>query len=90
MKKAKKATKGKVVKRAAKKPAPAEAGSKRDAVIKLISKKGGATTAEIATITGWQFHTIRGFISGTVQKKLGHKVNSERNKAGDRVYEILQ
>ena len=94
--KAKGIAKKKAVKKRAAAPKPGKVkpalkvSSKRDAVIQLLIQKGGATTAEIATATGWQFHTIRGFISGTVQKKLGHNVKSERNKAGDRVYEIVQ
>ncbi len=42
--------------------------------------------AEIADATGWQKHSIRGFISGNVTKKMGLVVESTKNEAGERVY----
>jgi hypothetical protein len=41
------------------------------------------------TATGWQAHTVRGFIS-TAGKKHNVKIESERNEAGDRVYRIIK
>jgi hypothetical protein len=38
--------------------------------------------------TGWQSHSVRGFISGTVGKKMGLSITSAKNEAGDRVYSI--
>ncbi len=38
--------------------------------------------------TGWQKHTVRGFLSGAVHKKMGLKVVSTKNSAGDRVYRV--
>jgi hypothetical protein len=43
---------------------------------------------EIAKATGWQSHSIRGFISGTVGKKLKLAVESAKNGAGERTYQI--
>jgi Protein of unknown function (DUF3489) len=45
---------------------------------------------EIVKATGWQNHSIRGFISGTLNKKIGLKVESEKTDAGDRAYRIAQ
>ena len=42
--------------------------------------------AEIAKATDWQNHSIRGFISGQLTKKMGLTVESSRNEAGERVY----
>ncbi len=41
-------------------------GSKKEAVLGLLRRTAGASMAEIMTATGWQAHTVRGFISGTL------------------------
>ena len=38
--------------------------------------------------TGWQPHSVRGFLSGTVGKKLGLTVISEKGEDGERSYSI--
>ncbi|HZT29426.1 MAG TPA: DUF3489 domain-containing protein [Bryobacteraceae bacterium] len=63
-------------------------GSKKAIVLDLLRRKNGATMAEIAKATDWQNHSIRGFISGTLTKKMGLTVESSKNEAGDRVYRI--
>ena len=40
----------------------------------------GATVEEIAAVTGWQHHTIRGAISGALKKKLGLTVEATRTR----------
>jgi hypothetical protein len=76
------------VKTANRKRSPARQGSKKQIVIDLLSRKDGATMAEIAKATGWQNHSIRGFISGTLTKKMDLPVASLKNSAGQRVYRI--
>src|SRR4026207_357385 len=44
--------------------------------------------AEIVKATGWQNHSIRGFVSGHVKKKLGLKVQSTKSEAGERTNRI--
>jgi len=63
-------------------------GSKKQIVLDLLKAKGGATMAEIAKATEWQNHTIRGFISGTLTKKMGLAIESTKNDAGERTYRI--
>ena len=63
-------------------------GSKKSAVIELLRRKDGATAAEIAKVTKWQAHSIRGFISGTISKKMKLAVESVRNEQGERVYRV--
>ncbi|MFL6354805.1 MAG: DUF3489 domain-containing protein [Bryobacteraceae bacterium] len=61
-------------------------GSKGAQVGFLLSRPEGATLKEIRTATGWQAHTVRGFISRTLRKQ-GRKVRSFR-KDGERVYRL--
>ena len=74
---------------AAKETTPvAREGSKQADVIELISRAQGATLAEIMEHTGWQKHTVRGFVSGTLIKKLGLKVESFRSNEKERTYRV--
>ncbi len=80
-------------KKAAKAAKPAKAGvprefSKKNAVLDLLRRKEGATLAEIAKATDWQNHSIRGFLSGQVSKKMGLAVESSKNDKGERVYKL--
>jgi hypothetical protein len=53
----------------------------------MLRRKKGATVQQIMAETGWQPHSVRGFLSGTVRKKLGLQLTSEPSEAG-RVYRI--
>jgi Protein of unknown function (DUF3489) len=64
--------------------------SRKAIVLDLLRRKNGATMAEIAKATDWQNHSIRGFISGNVGKKMGLAVESTKNEAGERVYRIAK
>lgn len=61
------------------------AGSKTATILDLIGRAKGATLAEIATATGWQSHSLRGFLS-TAGKKHNVKIESEKKEGGTRVY----
>jgi hypothetical protein len=63
-------------------------GSKKQVVLNLLRRKDGATLAEIMKATDWQAHSVRGFISGAVGKKMGLAVESTKTDAGERVYRI--
>jgi hypothetical protein len=65
-------------------------GSKKGIVIELMRRKEGATLAEIAKATEWQNHSIRGFISGQLTKKMGLTVESSKNEAGERTYRLAK
>ena len=62
-------------------------GSKQSGVIALLSSPGGATIAALMKTTGWQQHSVRGFLAGVVRKKLKLKLNSKKID-GTRVYRI--
>ena len=49
----------------------------------------GATLAEIAEATDWENHSIRGFVSGHITKKMGLKVESTKSEMGERPYRIF-
>ncbi len=73
----------------AKKPkTEAPAGTKTYAVLKKLKGAKGVTLEALMEATGWQAHSVRGFLSGTVKKKLGHSLSSETGKDGIRRYRI--
>src|ERR1700719_2070292 len=61
--------------------------SKQDVVIAMLRLPEGATVEEVASVTGWQRHTVRGVFSGTLKKKLGITLASAKEERG-RVYRI--
>jgi hypothetical protein len=66
----------------------ARQGSKKAEILALIERPKGATLAEIQKATGWQAHSVRGFISGTLGKKMGLIVESARREDGQRFYRL--
>ena len=54
----------------------------------LLKRADGATLKELMKATGWQPHSVRGFISGTVGKKMGLIVTSTKDEGGERSYSI--
>jgi hypothetical protein len=40
--------------------------------------------------TGWQPHSVRGFVSGSLGKKMGLTVASTKREDGERVYKIAK
>ena len=85
-KKAKPAKKGGRAKKAAAKPKTDSTNKKAD-VIAMMKRVKGATLPEIMTATGWQPHTVRGFVS-ILGSKGGEKIESSKNAAGERTYKI--
>ncbi len=71
------------------KPGGPRAGTKQALLIDLLKRKKGATIDEIIEATGWQAHSVRGAISGTLKKKLGLTVTSEQIEKRGRVYRIV-
>ena len=59
-------------------------------VIKLLRRDEGATVTDIMAATGWQAHSVRGVLSGTVRKKLGYSVASQAVEGRGRVYRIAE
>ena len=91
----KKAQGGKKKTRGAKKPVSgaksrsARHGSKAATILELLNRPGGATALELQRATGWQPHSVRGFLSGTLRKKKGLQVISTKGENnGQRSYSI--
>jgi len=57
-------------------------------VLALLKRPGGATAKELMKATGWQAHSVRGFLSGTLGKKMGLAVESTKREDGERQYRI--
>jgi hypothetical protein len=74
--------------KSAKKAAGARDGSKTAKILDLLKRAGGVTAKELMKATGWQAHSMRGFLSGTVGKKMGLTVTSTKGEDGGRVYSI--
>ena len=66
---------------------PVRDGTKAARVIALLREPSGATIKAIMAMTGWQAHSVRGFISAQLTKKLGLRVQSF-TRGGERVYRI--
>ena len=65
----------------------AVAASKQSRVITMLRSPDGATIAAMMKATGWQQHSVRGFLAGIVRKKLKLKLESKKID-GSRVYSV--
>jgi hypothetical protein len=62
--------------------------SKTAKILDLLKRPGGATSKELMKATGWLPHSVRGFLSGTVGKKMGLTVISTKRDDGERTYSV--
>ena len=62
--------------------------TKAEKIIALLQRDTGATIAELAKSTGWQRHSVHGFMSGTLKKKHSLKITSSKEANKDRRYQI--
>ena len=65
----------------------AVAGSKQARIITMLRSPDGVTIAAMMKATGWQQHSVRGFLAGVVRKKLKLNLNSKKID-GARIYSI--
>jgi hypothetical protein len=73
----------------AKKPGTApRGGTKTDKILDLLKRPGGVTLKELVKLTVWHPNSVRGFLSGTIGKKLGTPVESFKSSDGDRSYRL--
>jgi len=64
--------------------------SKKAIVLELLRRPKGATLAELMEATKWQAHSVRGFISGTLGKKMDLPVASAQREDGTRFYSLAK
>jgi hypothetical protein len=62
--------------------------TKQERVLTLLSRPAGASIEEIMQATDWQQHSVRGFLAGTVKKKLGFTLKSSKDEDEPRRYRI--
>lgn len=62
--------------------------TKHDRILTLLSQREGATIPEMMRETDWQQHSVRGFLAGTVKKKLGFTLTSKKTDGELRRYRI--
>ncbi len=65
-----------------------EGVTKQERILTLLSRPEGASIEEMMQATDWQQHSVRGFLAGTVKKKLGFPLTSSKAEAGARRYRI--
>lgn len=68
-------------------PKPRKTRTKSALILALLRRKTGASIGEMAKATGWRDHSVRGFLSATVRKKLGLELTSTA-AGGKRRYRI--
>lgn len=68
--------------------AESTSASKQQRCLDLLARRDGASLTELVAATDWQPHSVRGFLSGTVKKKLGLTLDSSRDDNGTRRYAL--
>jgi hypothetical protein len=67
---------------------PARRGTKTAKILALLRRPNGASLPELRRATGWQPHSVRGFLSGAVKKKMGLRIDSLSRDDGKRAYRV--
>ncbi len=62
--------------------------TKRDQILTLLRRRDGATISEMMEASGWQQHSVRGFLAGTVKKKMSLALVSSKTEGDVRRYKI--
>jgi hypothetical protein len=62
--------------------------SKKAQLLALLQVREGVSIDQLARVTGWQKHSIRGFLSGTIRRKMGLNLIAAKTEQGVRVYRI--
>jgi hypothetical protein len=63
--------------------------SKTAKILALLQRPGGASLQQLQKATGWQAHSVRGFLSGALKKKMGLCVESTKMKDSQRTYQVV-
>lgn len=68
---------------------PSQRATKQIACLRLLARPDGATIEDLQSATGWQTHSIRGFLAGAVKKKLGLTLLSSKAEGDLRRYRVV-
>ena len=69
--------------------APTKPDTKQNVVLTMLRRANGASVAEIIEATDWQPHSVRGFFSGALKRRLKIDVVSVKDaKTGERRYHV--
>jgi len=68
---------------------PSQRATKQNACLSLLARPNGATIEDLQSATGWQSHSVRGFLAGAVKKKLGLTVISSKADGDMRCYRVV-
>jgi hypothetical protein len=71
----------------AQKTIAARRGPKTAKILALLRRPGGASLDQLKKATGWQAHSVRGFLSGALKKKMGLRIDSAK-RDGERTYRL--
>jgi len=74
--------------RRAKKAVGARNGSKKAKILAMLKRPTGASLEQLMKATDWQAHSVRGFLSGELRRKMGLHVHTEKQEGGVRTYSI--
>src|SRR5271170_2664104 len=86
-----KVAKARTDQRTSKRAAPAKRsarGSKKAKLLSLLRRRGGASLDQLTKASGWQAHSVRGFLSGELKKKMCLRVHSTKHSDGVRTYHL--
>ncbi len=64
--------------------------TKSEKIVKLLRRPCGASIVDLQKATGWQAHSVRGFISGSVRKRMNLRVTAEKRNGADLCYNIVE
>ena len=70
-------------------PIDVRSDTKQAKIVTLLRRPDGASIEQMMKATAWQAHSVRGFISGALKKKLGHGIVSEKSEDRGRIYRIV-
>jgi hypothetical protein len=57
-------------------------------ILALLRRPAGASLTELRKATGWQAHSVPGFLSGALKKKMGFRIDSVSREDGEQVYRL--
>jgi Protein of unknown function (DUF3489) len=64
-------------------------GTQTAKILRLLKRPNGASLAELTKATGWQPHSVRGFLSGVLKRKMRLKVTTAKREDSQRAYRLV-